>query len=332
MARVRAVLLRGIAAAALLLTTVACAGGPSAPAPAGPAPDGAAFPVSVPHAFGSTTVTAPALRVVALGVTDADPLLALGITPVAVTGYSFYPSGLGPWAQSRVQGPQPVRLASDSTPALEQIAALTPDLIVAVSSGIDQPTYDRLSRIAPTIARPADTAAYTVARAAATTTIATALGRATDGAELNRRADAAFASARSARPEFAGRTGSVVLPFDGRYGVFTPGDARGRFLAELGFVQPPRLAGREGGQSYFLDVAREEVGALDGDVLVMLADQPALRQAVESDQVLGQVPVVAQNRMLITDTDTRGAMTYNSVLSVPYALDRLVPALASAVR
>jgi iron complex transport system substrate-binding protein len=35
--------------------------------------------------------------------------------------------------------------------------------------------------------------------------------------------------------------------------------------------------------------------------------------------------------MILPDLDTRGAMTYNSVLSVPYALDRLVPQLAEAV-
>ncbi|MGH8967721.1 MAG: iron-siderophore ABC transporter substrate-binding protein, partial [Actinomycetes bacterium] len=103
------------ALAALLLASVLAACGADAPTPP-PAPSDGTFPVTVEHAFGTTTIERAPERVVALGVTDADPVLALGTTPVAVAGYSFYPeTGLGPWAQELVRGPQPVRLASDST-------------------------------------------------------------------------------------------------------------------------------------------------------------------------------------------------------------------------
>jgi iron complex transport system substrate-binding protein len=63
-------------------------------------------------------------------------------------------------------------------------------------------------------------------------------------------------------------------------------------------------------------------------VLVMLADEGAAKQQVDSDPVLRQIPVVARGDMVVPDADTRGAMTYNSVLSAPYALERLVPQLA----
>ncbi|HYH29679.1 MAG TPA: iron-siderophore ABC transporter substrate-binding protein [Pseudonocardia sp.] len=319
---------------ALLLATVlaACGAGAADRPAAEPAPTGGPFPVTIEHAFGTTTIERAPERVVTLGVTDADPVLALGITPVAVTGYSYYPeTGLGPWAQELVRGPQPTRLASDSTPDLEQVAVLEPDLIIGISAGFDQAVYDRLSALAPTIARPAGTAAYTVPRDEATRTIATALGKTEEGEALVRRTDAAFAEAAAAHPEFQGRTGTVVLPYEGQYGAYLPGDARGRFMAELGFELPAELAARDTGESYFVEVSREQVGLLDGDVLVMLADDPAARAFVEGDEVLQALPVVQEGRMVVPDTDTRGAMTYNSVISVPYALDRLVPALADAV-
>lgn len=322
----------GTAVSAVLLAA-ACGGTPSNPPSAPPGgPPGGPFPVTITHEFGSTTIEAPPQRIVALGVTDADPLLALGITPVAVTGYTFYESGLGPWAEERITGEAPLRLDSDSTPDLEQIAALAPDLIVGVSAGFDQAVYDRLRLIAPTVARPAGTDSYTVARADATAQIATAVGRGPDGEALNRRADEAFAAAVAAHPEFGGLTGSVVLPYEGRYGAYTPGDSRGRFLAALGFVPAPGIASLGPSDGYFVEIAPEQAGLLDGDVLVMLADQPAQRQAVAQDPVLQQVPVVVDGRMVLTDLDTRGAMTYNTVLSVPYALDRLVPQLAAALR
>jgi iron complex transport system substrate-binding protein len=317
-----------------LLTLVglltACSAGPAPdPGSGAPAPssDGA-FPARIEHVFGSTEIPERPQRVVALGVTDADPVLALGVTPVATASYTFYEQtgGLGPWARGLVQGEPPVVLTGE--PNLEQLAALAPDVIVAVSAGIEQPMYDQLSAIAPVVARPAGTIAFGVPRSDQMRTVATALGEPERGEELIRRADAAFADAAAAHPEFRGRTGATVLPFDGRYGAFTTADARGRFMAGLGFTQPAPIAERDTG-SFYVEVASEQAGLLDGDALVMLADEGAARAQVDDDPVLRQVPVVAQGRMVVPDADTRGAMTYNSVLSAPFALERLVPQLAA---
>jgi iron complex transport system substrate-binding protein len=321
----------GVLAAVFLAAVLAACGSPP-PAPEPAAPAGGPFPVTIEHAFGTTTIERAPERIVALGVTDADAVLALGITPVAVTGYTFYPeTGLGPWAQSLVEGPQPVRLASDSTPNIEQLATLEPDLIIGVSAGFDRAVYDRLSALAPTIARPSDTAAYTVPRDRATRVIATALGRADEGEALIRQADDAYARAVAEHPEFHGRTGAVVLPYDGKYGAYFPEDARGRVMAQLGFAVPDELAALDTGEEYFTEVSRERLGILDGDVLVMLADDPTAREFVDEDPILQALPVVEDGRMIVPDTDTRGAMTYNSVLSVPYAIDHLVPALQKAL-
>lgn len=309
-----------------LLLTACSSAEPAAPAPS-------AEPVTITHLFGTTTIPAPPTRVVTLGVTDADAALALGTTPVALTGYAFYRStgGLGPWARPLVSGEQPVLLESDSQPNLEQIAGLRPDLIIGINAGFDRSVYEKLSAVAPTIARPEGTAAYAVPRSDATRVIAQALGKSAEGEELIRRADDAYAAAVAANPGFRGKVGTVVLPYDGKYGAYTPGDARGQVVAGLGFTLPQGVAALDTGERFFVEVAPEQAGILDGDVLVMLADQPAARSAVDADAVLQQVPVVADGRMIVPDTDTRGAMTYNSVLSVPYALDHLVPQLSAAL-
>lgn len=298
--------------------------GSGAPAPAS---DGA-FPARIEHVYGSTEIPEQPQRVVALGVTDADPVLALGVTPVATATYTFYEEagGLGPWARDLVQGEPPVVLTGD--PNLEQIAALAPDVIIAVSAGIEQPMYEQLSAIAPVVARPAGTIAFGVPRSDQMRTVATALGQPERGEELIRQADAAFADAVAAHPAFRGKVGATVLPFDGKYGAFTTADARGQFMAGLGFVQPPRIAEQDNG-SFYVEVSSEQASLLDGDALVMLADEGAAKTQVDGDPVLQQVPVVAQGRMVVPDADTRGAMTYNSVLSAPFALERLVPQLAA---
>jgi iron complex transport system substrate-binding protein len=300
----------------------------TAPAPtSGPAAD--AFPVTIEHLWGSTTIDAAPERVVTLGVTDADTVLELGVTPVALTGFAFFDTGLGPWATPLVEGEMPLLLTGE--PNVEQIATLDPDLILAISAGFDEPIYEQLAAIAPTVVRPAGTAAYQVPRDEATRMIATALGQPGRGEELIAGADAQFTAAAAAHPEFAGRTGVVVLPYDGKYGAYTPRDARGRFMAELGFELPPAIAALDDGSNFFIELSQEQVGLLDADVLVMLADAPDARAFVDGDQVLQQVPVVRDGRMVIPDTDTRGSITYNTPLSVPYAMDHLVPLIADAL-
>ena len=79
-------LLAGLSALALAPALVACgedSGGESADA----APDAekseqGAFPVTLEHKYGSTTLEKAPARVVCVGLTEQDALLALGIVPV----------------------------------------------------------------------------------------------------------------------------------------------------------------------------------------------------------------------------------------------------------
>lgn len=293
-----------------------------------PVEDGA-YPVTIEHLWGETTIEEAPERVVTLGVTDADVAIALGVEPIALTGFTFFETGLGPWATAELEGEPPQLL--EGVPNIELIASLRPDVIIGVSAGFEEPVYDQLSAIAPTIVRPEGTNAYQVPRSDATRMISAALGRPAAGGRLAAAADDAYAAAVAANPDFAGKTAAVVLPYDGKYGVYTPRDTRGQALAQLGFVPPPALAALDDGTKFFLDVSQEQVALLDADVLVMLADAPAMRAFVDGDAVLQQVPVVRDGRMVVLDTDTRGALTYNSVLSVPFALERIVPPIAAAL-
>jgi len=95
-----------------------------------------AFPVTIEHVFGSTTVPEKPERIVALGVSDADVVLALGQVPVGNTGFTFYETGLGPWAEGLVGDAELTRIQSDSEPNLEQMAGLAPDLILGLAAGV----------------------------------------------------------------------------------------------------------------------------------------------------------------------------------------------------
>jgi iron complex transport system substrate-binding protein len=318
----------GLSIAGASLT--ACGSSESTADGAEPVSAAAGFPFRYHHAFGETVVEAPATRVAVLGVTDADPLLALGGQPLTTTGFTFYPeTGLGPWAADLLTGDL-VKIDSDTEFSVEQIAALRPDLVLALVSGIDQALYDQLSRIAPVLARPVGSTDYGTDRSANTLTIAAALGRTEAGQALVETADAAFTDAVAAHPEFAGRTALVALPYQGRYGVFTPGDARGAFMADLGFVLPPAVAALDTGDGFFVDLSAERLDLLDADLLVVLTDD-ADRAEVQADPVLQQLPVVQRGGLVLPSVDERGAMSYNSVLSVPYGVNALAPQFAAAL-
>ncbi|MGY1600654.1 ABC transporter substrate-binding protein [Geodermatophilus sp. SYSU D00815] len=323
-----------LAAACTLLALTSACGAPASGDDGGTAvaDAGGAFPVTIEHIWGSTTVEEEPERVVVLGVTDADAVLALGVVPLALTGFTFYQegTGVGPWAEPLLDGARPDVLASSSEIDVEEIATYEPDLVVAVTAGFDRPVYEQLSQLAPTIVRPAGTDAYAVPRDDATRMIARALGREDEGEELVARANAAYDDAVAAHPDFAGATGTVVLPYDGVYGAYLPGDNRGQVMDQLGFELPEEVLAADPGDSFFVEVSRERLDVLDGDVLVVLTDD-ASRPVVEQDQVLQSLPVVREGGLVLPDLDLRGAMTYNSVLSVPYAVEHLAPLLQDAL-
>ncbi|SNT50990.1 ABC transporter substrate-binding protein [Rhodococcoides kyotonense] len=286
--------------------------------------DAGSSSVTIEHIYGSTTIEETPQRVVTLGVSDADAAIALGTVPVGNTGYSFYETGLGPWTDDAV-GDSPLTLIeSDSEPNLEQIAELAPDLIIGINAGFDEAVYGKLSEIAPTIARPADTAAYTVSRVKATETIATALGVPERGDELNRETAELLDKTKAEHPEFAGRTGVAVLPYDGQYGAFLPGDARGQFLNSLGLSIPDAITSQDTGESFFVPVSAENIGMLDADVILFLGTDENI-DVVAEHPLFGTLPAAQEDNIIATSIDQRGAITYNSVLSIPYAIDTLVP-------
>ena len=310
----------------------ACGSGPSSTAAAPTtAAQAGTFPVTVPHIWGETTVESEPQRVVVLGVTDADAVLALGVTPVAIQPFfADYTSGVGPWAQDLVAGRDIQVLATGSEENVELIASLRPDLVIAVSSGFDQSIYDQLAQVAPTLVRPHGSRAYAVSREDATRSIAAVLGRADAADALLATANRAFTDASTANPRFSGATGTVVLPYSGMYGAYLPGDARGQVMAQLGFVLPAAVSALDDGSSFFVALSSERLDVLEGGVAVVLVDD-ATRAAVESDQVLQNLTLTKDGRLVVVDGALRGAMSYNTVLSAPYAVQQLSPLLATAL-
>lgn len=318
-----------LAGAALVLTASGCAASsPDADADADPASGDVGESRTISHQFGTTEVSGTPERVVALGITDSDTLLALGITPVALRPWNGVDS-VGVWAEDELGDAQPEVLSTTDEITVEQVAALSPDLIVDVSDAVDRGRYDLLSKVAPTVVRPKDYPDYGVPWQVSTRLIGEAVGRSDQAERLVEETEAKIEETREKYPQLQGKTGAVVLPNpEGGWWPYTPVDSRGQFMRSLGFELPPALAARDDGSSFYLEVSEERTDLLEADVVVAII-QPGQRALIEDNALFANLDVAKRGDVVLAESAEIGtAMSYGTVLSIPYVLDELAPQIA----
>ena len=332
-------LLTGAGALGAIGLLAACGGGESGGAQATPAPaagPAGGFPVSVQHRNGTTEIPAAPQRVVTVGYSDQDPVLALGVRPVAVTDwYGDYPYATWPWAQDELGDAQPVvmnRGTFTGTPdyQFEQIASLTPDLIIGLYTGMDDTQFRTLSQIAPTVGPPAGYPEWGAPWQGYTRLAGQALGRADRAEELIAGIDDQLAAARAAHPQFEGRTAVVAERTEpGQTFVRSPNDQRSQLVTALGLTIPEEI-GRLAGDQDGAQISDEQMGLLDRDVLLWnIGFSPEARPEIEAAPLYSQLGVVRAGRsVFVDDPMVSAAWTWGTVLSLPTVIDALVAQLA----
>ncbi|MGH3086660.1 MAG: iron-siderophore ABC transporter substrate-binding protein [Rubrobacteraceae bacterium] len=290
----------------------------------------------IEHKYGSTEVSGRPERIVTVGLSDQDAVLALGVKPVGVTDwYGDYPDATWPWARDEFGDELPEVVGDATGYNFEAVAARNPDLILGLFSGLTGQQYETLSEIAPTIARPSEYADFGVPWQEATRITGRTLGRSERAEEVISGIEARFAEAREEHPEFDGAT-AVMAAFNspGDYTVYGPEDPRSRFLDSLGFEYPDAIAELVGAGSA-ATISAERFDLLDQDVLVWLTSTPpGLIPELEESEIYQRLDVVREGRDVFLEEDDKvldGALSFSTVLSLPYALDNLVPMLASAI-
>lgn len=322
---------------AAALTLTAC-GGAEAPTTAGPATGGAtdAFPVTIEHSLGTTTIPAEPLRVVTLGYTDQDAVLALGVVPVMTSEwYGEQPGALFPWAAERLgSAPLPAVLPSADTIAFEQVAAMEPDLILSLYGGLERDDYERLSRIAPTVTQPAGVENYSIPWDVQTEVAGRALGRSAQATELVAGVREQIAATRDAHPEFAGRRAATAGWFSDQWYLYAGRDQRGRLLTDLGFTLSPEID-ELSGDSFGTYVSFERADLLDVDALVWVLFAGGEADAIRTSPGYAAGRVAAEGRAVFVDstvgTDLAAMGGFITVLSLPRLLDALPDQLTAAL-
>ncbi len=284
--------------------------------------------VTIQHKFGETTIDAEPERVVAVGFNDQDFALALGVKPVGVRQFQGGIDITGrPWAQDELAGASPEIIGAEEL-EYEKIAALRPDLILGVYSGLTEKDYKTLSKIAPTVAQTDEYDDYGMPWQEQAQMSAEALGVEQKGAAVVDDVERQVAEAREAHPEFEGRSFVLAAVNGGKVYVYSSEDLRSRFFESLGFKTPAEVDELTG-ESFFAEVSGENLSMLDQDLLVVYGAP----KDIEGLPLAGRMKAVKEGRVVYLDQtgDFANALGFSSPLSLPYVLDEGVPAVADAV-
>ncbi|MGP6170430.1 iron-siderophore ABC transporter substrate-binding protein [Microbacterium sp. A196] len=322
----------GLGTAVLLAASLtACSTAPASTddgaAGANPASDGA-FPVTIEHVYGETTITEKPERVATVAWANHEVPLALGIVPVGMSKATWGDdddNGVLPWVEDKLDelgAETPVLFDESDGIDFEAVADTEPDVILASYSGLTQEEYDTLSKIAPVVAYPE------VAWGTPVETMiemnSAALGLADEGDalidEIHAQTDAALekhAALKDAKLLFA-----YLDPSDlSQIMYYTPVDTRPGFLTELGLPEPAVLADTDSTE-FYLTVSAENADVFDDvDVFITYGDD-SLIETLQADPLLSKIPAIAEGRIAILPDATPLAASANpSPLSIGWGID-----------
>ncbi len=323
------------------LTLAACGSDDAAVDPAGSAPpttdaapgdtrsptsdardEAGAWPVTVEHVFGETTIDAEPQRIVSLDVQWSDVLTALD-APLVAAADDMSTGEFFPWQE--LDGVDKLS-AQNGTIPIEAVAAARPDLIVASWVAADDGIYEQLSAIAPTIPLLGSSGVDQWQQIA--TTAGALLGMPDEAEQLITDSDEYVAALAADLPGLQGKTYVLAnyVPGDAIYVVADPDDGAAQLFAALGMSIDPDISEMEGAEIGRVNLSLENIGALDADLLMILTN------GADTSQIPGYdaLPAVQSGAVAVLELAPVSGLNTPTPLSIPYSLDDIRPALEAA--
>jgi iron complex transport system substrate-binding protein len=292
------------------------------------------FPVSIRHAHGETVIPAAPQRVVTWGWSSSEAAIALGTVPVGFP--TFRSEGLDvdvvPWVQEAIEaaGVQtPGYLDNAASPPIEQIAALKPDLILAVYSGITEDEYKLLSQIAPVVAYP--TTPWTASWQETITIVGEALGKADEGRAMVADLEQFIKDEAAKHPVLAGTSAVTMIDYNGAAAIHSADDARAKLLKLAGLAIPDRPVAAGEPQGFWYALSYENFDQIPADVLItFISTEQAADEWFARDyvQIAPQIAKGAYVRM--DDRLLNSAVISSSALSIRWSMPQYFELIAAA--
>ncbi|WP_298887244.1 iron-siderophore ABC transporter substrate-binding protein [uncultured Serinicoccus sp.] len=301
--------------------------------------DAAAFPVTVEHALGETTIEEQPERVASVAWANHEVPLALGIVPVGMSEATWGDddgNGVLPWVEdalAEMDAETPVLFDETDGIDFEAVADTEPDVILAAYSGLTQEEYDTLSQIAPVVAYPE--LAWGTTWQQMVELNSQALGMAEEGDALVEELEGYVSDTVADYPELEGMSAmfsSHSTDDLSQVGFYTTNDPRALFLEELGMSTPELVAERSAQSDTFYETVSAENADLleDVDLLVTYGDDALLTQ-LQDDALVSEIPAVEDGAVVMLENDTPLAAAANpSPLALEWGLTDFLDRVSAA--
>lgn len=298
-----------------------------------------AWPVTIEHAFGETTIEEKPERVATVAWANHEVPLALDVVPVGMAKADYGDDdgdGVLPWVEEKLtelDAETPELFDETDGIDFEAVANTEPDVILASYSGLTQEDYDTLSEIAPVVAYP--DIAWGTTMDEMIEMNSTALGMEAEGQELISELDATIEETVADHPDLADKSAvfAYLDPKDlSQVGYYNTNDPRAVFLEDLGFTAPEMVStAAEESEEFYTTVSSEQADDFeDVDLMISYGDDTLL-STLQDDALLSQIPAVENGSVAVLEDGTPLAASANpSPLSIDWGLDEYLTILDEA--
>ena len=285
--------------------------------------------ISIKHVYGTTEVPADATKVATVAWANQDVLLALGIMPLGFSKQTWGVtdgSGMLPWTKEKVD-----ELTANGA---AQPKLFDDDGGVKINPQAVKEDYDKLSKIAPTVAYPK--VAWGTPWRETIAINATAVGKKTEGDTLVADLEKQVADAVAKHPQIKGKAAAFCYTAEGdatKFGYYTTADPRTAFLPDLGMKVPASVekTSKENASAFNVDISTENADSLnDFDLIVMYGTESDLA-AMQANSLLSQVRAIKNGAVaFVGNSDPMAASTNPGPLSIPWGIEKYVGLIATA--
>lgn len=302
--------------------------------------DETVYPITIEHAFGTTTILKKPERVATIAWANHEVPLALGIVPVGMARANFGDDdgdGVLPWNQEKLDelhAETPVLFDEGDGIDFEAVAATRPDVILAAYSGLSRSDYETLSGIAPVVAYPK--APWSTDWRTTIRMDSAGMGMAAEGERLIGKIEKEIADEVGKYPELKGKSAMFVTHLDATdlsvVNFYTTQDTRVQYFADLGLGMPKSVVEASTNGTFAGSVSAERIDAFDDvDILVTYGGQ-TLKDAMTSNPLFAHMPAVARDAMVLLGNNSIGNAANPTPLSISWVLKDYLAVLAEAAR
>lgn len=249
--------------------------------------------ITIQDTIGTTTLPAPAQKVVALEWSFADDLLALGVTPIGIADDDK------PEAMTKLAGKafDYMPLGKRETPDLEKITEASPDLIIADS---DRHTKikEQLDQIAPTIVLNSRKGSYAES-IDDFKVIAKAVGKEKEADARVKQHDQMMADLKKQVEAMGSKKVLIGVARKDGFDVHTSDSYAGQVMTEMGFQNAISNTDEP-----YVELSLETLTTLDPDVIFIATDDSeAITNKWKETPVWKNLKAAKNNQVFMVDRD-----------------------------